>query len=295
MRLRIGYQLDFDFPQPTPVLSVLNVHFSRASDLEAPDLIRLDPPVPLTSYRDLFGNWCGRFTAPAGAFRVSTDTVIRDSGLPDPIVPGARQHPIEELPDDALVFLLASRFCESDRMLDLAWGLFGGTEPGWARVQAICDFVHNHIRFDYKQARPTRTACGGLRRRRGVCRDYAHLAVTFCRAMNIPARYCTGYLGDVGTAAALSARRLRRLVRGLPRRRLAPLRPAQQRPRARPRAHGLRARRRRRGAHHHLRPQCDAVLPRLDRRDRVTGPHPHLRPCRRRATVQDGSKPAQGR
>ena len=199
MRLRIGYQLDFDFPQPTPVLSVLNVHFRRASDLEAPDLIRLDPPVPLASYRDGFGNWCGRFTAPAGAFRIATDTVIRDSGLPDPVFPDARQHPIEELPDEALGFLLASRFCESDRMLDLAWSHFGQTEPGWARVQAICDFVHNHIRFDYNAARPTRSASEGYAEGVGVCRDYAHLAVAFCRAMNIPARYCTGYLGDVGT------------------------------------------------------------------------------------------------
>jgi transglutaminase-like putative cysteine protease len=199
MRLRIGYQLDFEFPQPTPVLSVLNVHFSRASDLEAPDLIRLDPPGALTSYRDGFGNWCGRFTAPAGRLRVSTDTVIRDSGLPDPVVPEARQHPIEELPDDALGFLLASRFCESDRMLDLAWSHFGTTEPGWARVQAICDFVHDHIRFDYNAARPTRSASEGYAEGVGVCRDYAHLAVAFCRALNIPARYCTGYLGDVGT------------------------------------------------------------------------------------------------
>lgn len=199
MRLRIGYEIDFEFPQPTPVLSVLNVHFSRASDLEAPDVIRLDPPAPLTSYRDGFGNWCCRFTAPAGRMRIGTDTVIRDSGLSDPVVVDAGQHPIEELPDDALVFLLASRFCESDRMLDLAWSLFGGTEPGWPRVQAICDFVHTHIRFDYQQARPTRSAFEGYTEGVGVCRDYAHLAVAFCRAMNIPARYCTGYLGDVGT------------------------------------------------------------------------------------------------
>jgi transglutaminase-like putative cysteine protease len=199
MRLRIGYELDYTFPQPTPVLSVLNVHFSRASDLEQPDLIRLSPSVPLTSYRDLFGNWCGRFVAPAGPMRISADTVIRDSGLHDPVVQGARQHPIEELPDEALVFLLASRFCESDRMLDLAWSLFSGTEPGWARVQAVCDFAHSHIRFDYQQARPTRSALEAYQESVGVCRDYAHLAVALCRALNIPARYCTGYLGDVGT------------------------------------------------------------------------------------------------
>lgn len=199
MRLRIGYELDYIFSQPTPVLSVLNVHFSRAPDLEQPDLIRLSPAVPLTHYRDLFGNWCGRFVAPAGPMRISTDTVIRDSGLPDPVVPDACQHEISELPDEALVFLLASRFCESDRLLDLAWSLFAGTTPGWPRVQAICDFVHNHIRFDYQQARSTRSALDAYSEGVGVCRDYAHLAVAFCRAMNIPARYCTGYLGDVGT------------------------------------------------------------------------------------------------
>ena len=179
MRLRIGYELDFEFPQPTPVLSVLNVHFSRASDLEAPDVIRLDPAVPLTSYRDGFGNWCGRFTVPAGRVRIGTDTVIRDSGLPDPVITDAGQHPIEELPDEALVFLLASRFCESDRMLDLAWSLFGTTPPGWPRVQAICDFVHNHITFGYEHSRATRTASEAYLERHGVCRDYAHLAVAF--------------------------------------------------------------------------------------------------------------------
>jgi transglutaminase-like putative cysteine protease len=199
MRLRVGYELNFEFPQPTPVLSVLNVHFSRVSDLEAPDHIRLEPAVPLSGYRDVFGNWCGRFVAPAGPMRISADAVIRDSGLPDPVAPDARQHPIEELPAEALVFLLASRFCESDRMLDLAWSLFGTTEPGWPRVQAVCDFTHDRIRFDYAAARPTRSAMEGYAEGVGVCRDYAHLAVAFCRALNIPARYCTGYLGDVGT------------------------------------------------------------------------------------------------
>jgi transglutaminase-like putative cysteine protease len=198
MRLRLGYELLYDFPQPTPVLSVLNVHYSRVSDLETPDHIRLEPAVPLTSYRDGFGNWCGRFVAPAGVVRISADTVIRDSGLPDPVVPGATQVPVEELPEAALVFLLASRFCDSDRMLDLAWSHFGTTEPGWSRVQTVCDFVHNHIAFGYEHARPTRSASEAYEERRGVCRDYAHLAVAFCRALNIPARYCTGYLGDVG-------------------------------------------------------------------------------------------------
>jgi transglutaminase-like putative cysteine protease len=198
MRLRIGYELVYDLPQPTPVISVLNVHHTRVSDLEAPDHMRLEPSVALWAYRDSFGNWCTRFLAPAGTMRISTDTVIRDTGLPDPVVPGAAQMPVETLPEECIVFLLASRFCDSDRMLDLAWSLFGTTQPGWARVQAVCDLVHNHIAFGYEHARPTRNASEANEERRGVCRDYAHLAVAFCRALNIPARYCTGYLGDVG-------------------------------------------------------------------------------------------------
>ncbi len=125
--------------------------------------------------------------------------MVRDSGQPDNIVPGARQHPVEDLPEETLVFLLGSRYCETDRLTDVAWGLFGHTTPGWARVQAICDYVHNHIAFGYEHARATKTAWEAFHERRGVCRDYAHLAVAFCRAMNIPARYCTGYLGDMGT------------------------------------------------------------------------------------------------
>jgi transglutaminase-like putative cysteine protease len=131
--------------------------------------------------------------------RISTDTVVNDTGLPDRTVLNAAQVPVEELPEDALVFLLASRFCDSDRLLDLSWSLFGQTNPGWARVQAICDFVHKRIAFGYEHARVTRSASEAYEERQGVCRDYAHLAVAFCRALNIPARYCTDYLGDVGT------------------------------------------------------------------------------------------------
>ena len=200
MRLRIGYELNFDFPQPTPVLSVLNVHFSRVSDLEAPDHIRLDPAVPLSGYRDGFGNWCGRFVAPAGPMRISTDTVIRDSGLPDPVVPDARQHPIEELPDEALVFLLASRFCE---MRPDARPRLEPLRHHRARLAAGAGGLRlrprpHPLRLRRTPARPARPS-EGYEEGVGVCRDYAHLAVAFCRALNIPARYCTGYLGDVGT------------------------------------------------------------------------------------------------
>ena len=198
MKLRIGYEFNYRFPQPTPCLLVLNVHHSRIGDLASPDAVITAPSTTLGSYRDAFGNWCSRMVAPAGVVRISANAVIRDTGRPDPIARDAGQVPVEDLPDDALVFLLASRFCESDKLLDMSWQLFGKARPGWDRVQAICDFVHNHIKFDYANARPTRTASEAYTEGVGVCRDYAHLSIAFCRALNIPARYCTGYLGDVG-------------------------------------------------------------------------------------------------
>jgi len=180
------------------VIMMLNIHYTRVSDLERPDHIVIAPSVPISGYRDGFGNWCSRILAPAGDMRISTDTVVKDSGRPDQKISHAVQVPVELLPEDALVFLIASRFCDSDRLLDLAWTHFSDTNPGWARVQAICDFVHERIAFGYEHARVTRSASEAYEEKRGVCRDYAHLAVAFCRALNIPARYCTGYLGDVG-------------------------------------------------------------------------------------------------
>ncbi|MGH6838033.1 MAG: transglutaminase-like domain-containing protein [Methylocella sp.] len=199
MKLRVGYELHYEFLQPTPLIAMLNVHFSRIADLAAPDHIVVSPSVPISCYRDGFGNWCSRILAPAGQMILSTDAVVTDSGLPDEVVLDATQIAVENLPEESIVFLLASRFCDSDRLLDLAWTLFGGTPPGWVRVQAICDFVNQRINFGYEHARVTRTASEAYQEGRGVCRDYAHLAVAFCRALNIPARYCTGYLGDVGT------------------------------------------------------------------------------------------------
>lgn len=199
MKLRVGYELRYDFPQPTPAILMLNVHHSRIADLVQPDRIVIEPATPTTGYRDGYGNWCSRIIAPAGKVRITADTLIADNGQPDPVVPGARQVPVEDLPEDTLVFLLASRFCDSDQLLDLAWTLFGNAVPGWGRVQAVCDFVHQRITFGYQFARVTRTASDAYREGQGVCRDYAHLAIAFCRALNIPARYCTGYLGDVGT------------------------------------------------------------------------------------------------
>lgn len=199
MKFRAGYELRYAFPQPTPVILMLNVHFSRVSDLAVPDHIIVTPSTPLSGYRDGFGNWCARLLAPAGTVVISADFEIRDSGQPDPTVAHARQVTVDRLPDEALVFLLASRFCDSDRLLDLAWVLFGAKEPGLPRVRAVCDFVHGHIAFGYEHAFVGRTASQAYEDRRGVCRDYAHLAVAFCRALNIPARYCTGYLSDAGT------------------------------------------------------------------------------------------------
>jgi transglutaminase-like putative cysteine protease len=198
MKIRIGFEIVYTCPQPTPMILALSVHYSRISDLLVPDHLVAEPAVPMTAYRDSFGNWCTRIVAPAGQLRLTTDAVVRDSGLPDIVAPDARQTPVAELPDDALIFLLGSRYCETDRLSNLAWQMFGAITPGWPRVQAICDYVHRHIAFGYEHARFTRTAWEALHDKTGVCRDYAHLAVALCRCMNIPARYCTGYLGDIG-------------------------------------------------------------------------------------------------
>jgi transglutaminase-like putative cysteine protease len=198
MRIRCGYDLSYQCPQPTPMLLMISVHPSRANDMLTDGTVAFQPWMPASTYTDGFGNLCTRILAPAGLTRITTDFIMRDSGLPDEVAPLAEQMPVEDVPDYALEYLLGSRYCETDRLSETAWSLFGYTAPGWQRVQAICSFVHQHIRFDYQQARSTRTAWEGFQERVGVCRDFAHLAVTFCRCMNIPARYCTGYLGDIG-------------------------------------------------------------------------------------------------
>lgn len=202
MRIRIGYEMVYECPKPTPMLLALNVHFSRVSDLVTPDHVTTSPTIPITGYRDSFGNWCTRIVAPAGELRISADALIEDEGLPDPQEPEAQQYPVEALPAETLVYLLGSRYCETDRLSETAWQLFEHSAPGWARVKAICDFVHEHIAFGYQHARPSKTAVEALDEGRGVCRDFTHLAVAFCRCMNIPARYCTGYLPDIGVPAS---------------------------------------------------------------------------------------------
>jgi transglutaminase-like putative cysteine protease len=198
MQIRVGYELVYDCQQPTPMLLTLNVHYTRVSDMVVPDHIVTSPSLPIRAYRDGFGNWCNRIVAPAGRTRLSASGIVNDTGEPDKVAAEAHQHPVQELPDEALVFLLGSRYCETERLSEIAWSIFGKTPLGWGRVQAICDYVHRHITFGYEHARPAKTAWEAFCDRTGVCRDFAHLAVAFCRCMNIPARYCTGYLGDIG-------------------------------------------------------------------------------------------------
>ena len=201
MKIQVGYELIYQCPQPTPMILTLNIHFTRVSDLIIADHIITNPTIPMTAYRDSFGNWCSRIVAPPGDIRISTNALINDSGLPDAVDPVAQQHAVENLPAETLAFLLGSRYCETDKLSETAWALFGQTPLGWPRVKAICDFVHNHITFGYEHARVTKTAFETFNERKGVCRDYTHLAITLCRCMNIPARYCTGYLGDIGIPA----------------------------------------------------------------------------------------------
>jgi transglutaminase-like putative cysteine protease len=198
VNIHIGFDLTYEFVISTPIVFMLNVHPSRASDLVTTDRLRLTPPVSINPYIDGFGNKCVRVLAPRGELRVANDAIVSDSGKPDPVEPAAEEHAVADLPHDTLVYLLASRYCETDLMMDTAWRLFGNIRPGWTRVQAICDFVHSHMAFGYQYARVTRGAAQAFADRQGVCRDFAHLAVTLCRCLNIPARYCTGYLGDIG-------------------------------------------------------------------------------------------------
>jgi transglutaminase-like putative cysteine protease len=198
MLIHVGYDLQFELPAPTEAFFALSIHPSRLPFLRKPECLQIEPGVRFTSFVDSFGNICGRAMLPAGIIRFNNDAVIEDSGQLDPENREAEQCKVSHLPPETLQYLLPSRYCEVDgELLQIAWGLFGSTRPGWDRVQAICDFVHGHLKFDYNQARSTRTAFEGYRERAGVCRDFMHLAITFCRCMNIPARYATGYLGDI--------------------------------------------------------------------------------------------------
>jgi transglutaminase-like putative cysteine protease len=198
MLIRAGFDIAYECSADTPMLLMVHVRPERHVDLKTREDFTVEPAVPYRTYTDSFGNICTQLVAPKGMFTLACDFVIEDSGLPDPASPGARQHTVDELPPEILFYLLGSRYCETDRLSQLAWSLFQNTPRGWARVQAIVDYVHDRIEFGYAYARPTKTAWEAHEERKGVCRDYAHLAVAMCRCMNIPARYCTGYLGDIG-------------------------------------------------------------------------------------------------
>jgi transglutaminase-like putative cysteine protease len=198
MLIRAGYSIRFETEVATPMLAMLNIHPSRNKDLLTQQRIEVRPDIPIYDYQDAFGNVCSRLTVPRGGVTLSTDFVIQDSGEVDVRAPDGPQMPVEDLPDDALIFLLGSRYCETDRLMQVAWGQFGYLTSARDRVEAIVAFTHHHIEFGYHYARPDKTAWNVYQERQGVCRDFAHLAITLCRCMNIPARYCTGYLGDIG-------------------------------------------------------------------------------------------------
>jgi transglutaminase-like putative cysteine protease len=198
VKIRAGYDIAYQCFQQTPMTLMLSVEPARVGDLLSEHRIQFSPNIASRDYVDMFGNTCTRILAPAGLIEIRNDFLIADSGLPDEVAPGARQLDVNDLPDNVLVYLLGSRYCDTQKLLPLAWSLFGGVTPGWQRVQSICDYAHDRICFGYEHARCDRTASEGHQERVGVCRDFAHLAVTFCRCMNIPARYCTGYLGDIG-------------------------------------------------------------------------------------------------
>ena len=203
MLIRLAYDIQFQIPAPVAMVALLNVHPSRVPDLLEPDELQTEPGLEVSNYIDSFGNRCSRFVAPPGPLRLTSSTLIRVSDSPDEVNLSARQMDVGDLPSEILSYLLSSRYCEVDLFSSIAFELFGQTERGWGRVQAICDWVHNEVAFDYQQARPTKTAFDVFTDRVGVCRDFQHLAIGFCRALNIPARYATGYLGDIGVPVVL--------------------------------------------------------------------------------------------
>lgn len=198
MLIRIGHEMTISTPSDTPLICLVAPHVSRQQDFVAPETVRTTPQTPIRHYYDSFGNTCRRMIAPAGQFTLCGDVTLRDSGALDEIDLNATEWPVEALPDDALTFLTSSRYVESDLISQEAWDLFGNVPPGWGRIQYIIDYVHARLRFDYQQASSTRTACQANLDGVGVCRDFAHLALAFIRAMNIPARYVNGYVGDIG-------------------------------------------------------------------------------------------------
>ena len=205
MYIKIGFDIVFDLPAATPFITMLDVHPTRVSSLMTPDDIQIFPNVLSTRYLDSFGNVCRRFVAQAGQLRLTQTAIVSDTGELDARDLSALKLPVDQLPFEVLMFLLGSRYCEVDILKDFAWGLFWNIEQGWPQVLAVCDWVYANVRFDYNFAKNTRTAKQTLEERVGVCRDFMHLAITLCRCLNIPARYATGYLGDIGVPVSPAA------------------------------------------------------------------------------------------
>src|SRR6476659_765344 len=264
VEIRVGYELIYDCPQPTPMMLVLNIHYTRAADILVPDQLKTDPPVPIAAYRDSFGNWCSRIVAPKGQIRIASTAVVKDSGEPDVVATSAQQHSIQDLPEEALVFLLGSRYCDTEKFSQTAWSLFGQTPPGWGRVQAICDFVHNHISFGYEHARATRTAWETFQR---AARGLPRLR-TSCYCLLPMHEYSGAVLHRLsrrhGRTAALRSDGLRSLVRGVSRRTLVYLRPTEQRAADRASVGGKGPRCDRRRHNHDVRAQYARPLQGLD-------------------------------
>jgi transglutaminase-like putative cysteine protease len=202
MLIKIGYELIFNIPAPVPMVLMLYAHPEQAAVLRKPERLQVYPEVPIHNYIDAFGNRVGQLLAPPGKLRLTYDNVAEDSGLPERRIDGAQLHPVEALPPECLPYLLASRYCEVDKMSQIAWDLFGKTPPTWERVQAVMDWVHSNVTFGYPFARSTKSALEVFQEKKGVCRDFMHLAITLLRALNVPARYATGYLGDIGVPPA---------------------------------------------------------------------------------------------
>ncbi len=198
MLIRYGYELSFECAAPTLMLCLLDAHEDLAHHMVYDSGFKIWPANGSSTYRDSFGNQVRKFVAPTGLLTIHRDSIIKDDGQPDPVIEDAQEMPLDRVPNDYLIYLLGSRYCETDKLSQIAWDLFGSTPRGWRRVQAICDFVNAHVTFGYEYARPTRTAFETFQEKVGVCRDFAHLAVAFCRCMNIPTRYANGFLGDIG-------------------------------------------------------------------------------------------------
>src|ERR1700674_3159683 len=266
MLIRLGYDMQFDTPSEVPIVTLLNVHPSRKQDLREPDYLRTDPVVNIENFQDTFGNRCCRLVAPPGKIRLHNSTLIEDSGQPDLEGHDAQEIPIERLPHEVLPYLMNSRYCEVDLLSNTASELFGSVPKGWQRVREVCTWVHNKVTFGYEFANPFRTALNVYTERVGVCRDFQHLAITFCRALNIPARYATGYLGDIGIVVAPSPMDFSAWFEVYPGCSRGAPGPPPQHPAHRPRFDGHRPRRHRLRHDHFLRPCQTAQLQSRQRR-----------------------------